>query len=206
MHQVYYAKIKPLTREERYKLYYNCLPESRQKRVDNYISQEDKIRSVAAFSLLIKLLNDNHISYQNEDFKIDANGKLYLANSNIYLNLSHSMDFVIAGISDHPIGVDVEYIKKDKKYEDIAERVFNQEEIIEYRRNINKRMFFYQVWTIKESYIKCIGKGLQVDMRSINISSPEFKNYYFKLFFLKNHQFAICLNNEPVANIKEIKL
>ena len=39
MHQVYYAKIKPLRRKDRYELYYRYLPESRKKRVDNYVKE-----------------------------------------------------------------------------------------------------------------------------------------------------------------------
>ena len=63
-----------------------------------------------------------------------------------------------------------------------------------------------KIWTLKESYIKCLGKGLKISMPTINISSPELKGYYFKMFFIKNHQFAICSKDEPVVNIKEIKL
>lgn len=206
MHKIYYAKIKPLRKEERYQLYYNYLPNFRQKKVDGYTKEEDKLRSVAAFSLLLKLLNDNHITYQDEDFKVDKNGKPYLENSKIYFNISHGGDYVIAAISDHLIGVDVENIKRNKNYKELAEKVFNAEEINEFHHAMNKRVFFYQIWTLKESYIKCIGEGLKKAMTDISISSPELKGYNFKIFLLKNHQFAICNKDEPVVDIKEIKL
>lgn len=206
MNQVYYAKIKPLIKEERYNFYFNHLPKNRQKRASNHLHKIDKIRSVAAFSLLIKLLNDNHITYRNENFKIDKNGKLYLANSKIYLNIAHGGNYVIAGISDQPIGVDVESIRREKKYWQIVDLVFNQNEKKKFRHSIRKKKPFYQVWTTKESYVKCIGKGLQIGMTTIDISALEKQGYYFKLFFLKKHQFAVCNKGKPVENIKEIKL
>ena len=206
MNQIYYAKIKPLLKEERYDFYFKRLPKSRQKRAKGHLHKLDKIRSTAAFSLLMKILNDNHVRYKNGDFKIDKNGKLYLANSKIYLNIAHGGNYVVAGISDHPIGVDVEYINREKRYREIVDLVFNQDEKKKFIHLFFKKKFFYQVWTTKESYVKCIGKGLQVGMTTINIPSLEKKGYHFKLFFLKKHQFAICNKDKPVKNIKEIEL
>ncbi|MCQ2792215.1 MAG: 4'-phosphopantetheinyl transferase superfamily protein [Bacilli bacterium] len=206
MHQIYYAKIKPLLKEERYNFYFQRIPKSRQERASNHLHKIDKIRSVAAFSLLMKLLDDNHIPYQNNSFKIDKNGKLYLASSDIYLNIAHGGNYVIAGISDSPIGVDVENINREKKYKEIVNLVFNQNEREKFRHLVRKKIFFYQVWTTKESYVKCIGKGLQVGMTTIDIPSLKEKGYHFKLFFLKKHQFAICNEGKPVENIKEVVL
>lgn len=205
-HQIYYAKIKPLRKEEKYDFYFNRLPKSRQKRASGHLHKDDKIRSVAAFTLLMKLLNDNHITYQNSDFKINKDGKLYLANSKIYLNIAHGGNYVIAGISNYPIGVDVENIKREKRYRQIVDLVFNPQEKRKFRRSFRKKRFFYRAWTTKESYVKCIGKGLQVGMTTIDIPSLEKEGYQFKLFFLKNHQFAICSKAKPVENIKEITL
>ena len=164
MHQVYYAKIKPLRRKDRYELYYRYLPESRKKRVDNYVKEEDKLRSVAAFTLLIKLLNDYKINYHDEDFRIDENGKLFLNQSNIYLNLSHSGKYVVAAISDHLIGVDVEENRREIKYKELIDYVFNEEEKKEFRHAINRRIFFYQIWTLKESFVKNLGQGLNIGL------------------------------------------
>lgn len=206
MYQIYYAKIKPLRDEKKYDFYFHRLPKNRQRRAKGHLHKDDKIRSVAAFTLLMKLLNDDRITYQNSDFKIDKNGKLYLANSKVHLNIAHGGKYVIAGISNYPIGVDVENIKREKRYRQIVDLVFNPEEKRKFRRSFRKKRFFYRAWTTKESYVKCIGKGLQVGMTTIDIPSLEKEGYHFKLFFLKNHQFAICSKAKPVENIKEITL
>ncbi len=204
MHKVYYAKITPLEQKKRYQFYFNNLPLVRKEKANNYLKRIDKIRSVAAFSLLLKLLKDNKIKYKNSDFKIDKNGKLYLKDSNIFINISHSGDYVIAGLSNNPIGVDVEDINREAKYQELIKYVLNNEETTKFNKSTNKRKYFFEIWTKKESYLKCIGEGLKVAMPSIK--ENKFKDYYFKLFLINNHQFAICNKGEPVKNIKEIKL
>lgn len=204
MLKVYYAKIDALYNQEKYLAYYQELPKARQKRTDNYIDEEDRIRSVAAFTLLVKLLNDNKISYQNDDFKIDQNGKLYLSNSDIYLNLSHSGSYVIAAISDAPVGVDVERINNNHKIKELIKYVLDDKETNEFNKSQNQIKDFYLMWTKKESYIKCIGKGLSAGMSTINIS--KLKDYRFKCFDKENHQFAICYKAKLVTDSKEIKL
>lgn len=204
MNHVYYAKIDPLYQEDKYFNYYQNLPKGRQKRVDNYAYQEDKIRSVAAFTLLIKLLDDNKISYSPNDFKIDEYGKLYLDKVDIYLNLSHSGQYVIAAISDAPIGVDVERVDADKNVKEIIKYVLDIEETKEFNQSKDQIGFFYFTWSKKESYIKCVGKGLSMGMSTINLS--KLKDYKFQCFKKENHQFAICYVAKPVINLQEIEL
>ncbi|MCQ2794921.1 MAG: 4'-phosphopantetheinyl transferase superfamily protein [Bacilli bacterium] len=204
MLKVYYAKIDPLYNQEKYLAYYQALPKNRQKRANNFINEEDRMRSVAAFSLLLKLLEDEKISYRDSNFRIDQNGKLYLLNSNIHFNLSHSGNYVIVAISDSLIGVDVEHIKPQKDIKEIVNYVLDEKEIEEFSKSKNQINDFYLMWTKKESYTKCIGKGLSAGMNTINLKS--IKNYYFKSFQKDNHQFAICNKGTPVKNIKEIVL
>ena len=123
MLKVYYAKIDALYSKGKYLTYYQALPKARQKRANNYINEEDRMRSVAVSTLLIKLLNENKVPYQNADFKINQYGKLFLANSDIYFNLSHSGNYVIAGISDAPIGVDVERIESNRKIKELINKL-----------------------------------------------------------------------------------
>ena len=138
------------------------------------------------------------------DFRAEKNGKLYLANSDIYLNLSHSGNYVMAAISDAHIGVDVEHIENNHKIKELIKYVLDNKEIEEFNKSQNQIKDFYLMWTKKESYIKCIGKGLSAGMNTINLKS--LKDYRFKCFDKENHQFAVCYKAKLVIDSKEIKL
>lgn len=88
----------------------------------------------------------------------------------IKFNISHTDGLVIVGFSQEEIGVDIEWINKRFEYKDIVNNCFTDSEI-EYIDNDFYK--FYELWTIKEAYLKCDGIGLIRDTKeieAINIS------------------------------------
>ena len=90
-----------------------------------------------------------------------VNDKIYLneynkpISNNILFNISHSNGLVIFAISDkYDIGIDIELIRDVK--DNLIKYISNEEEL-EYIKN---EKTFYEVWTSKESIVKCLGKGL----------------------------------------------
>ncbi len=75
-----------------------------------------------------------------------------------YFSLSHAGDYVAAALADSPVGIDLEV--KEKKGEKIAARYFTAAE---------QEMEFHTVWTMRESFLKCCGLGLQLDFRDFHI-------------------------------------
>ena len=78
-------------------------------------------------------------------------------------------------VSEEPVGVDVE--QKDDKRFLISKRMFDQNdmdyiapegfEALETDIDTEEAQCrFRDVWTIKESYVKCIGKGLTIPLKS----------------------------------------
>ncbi|HFJ9466115.1 MULTISPECIES: 4'-phosphopantetheinyl transferase family protein [Bacillus cereus group] len=49
-----------------------------------------------------------------------------------------------------------------------------------------KLNYFYQIWTIKESYVKAIGKGLSVPLNSFKIGedSEQGANWFIKQYMI----------------------
>lgn len=205
MLKVYFSNITSLFDEKKYLNVYNSLPSFRQRKADEYSRYIDKIRSVASFYLLIKLLNDNNIEFDEKLFKIDKNGKPYFLNNVVYFNIAHSGNYVIAGISDSPIGVDVEIIKKDDK-EKLLKYVFNDIELKKYNTCKNPLSFFYFTWTKKESYSKFIGLGLGINFNKINFLDSKNKSLTFKTFKSDEHYFSVCSKNKNIDLIKKIKI
>ncbi|MDH3719533.1 MAG: 4'-phosphopantetheinyl transferase superfamily protein, partial [Planctomycetota bacterium] len=82
-------------------------------------------------------------------------------------NLSHTEGLVICGVAALPmLGVDVERIDRDTETLTIAKRFFAEPEF-EYLHSVDKadrRETFFQIWTLKEAYIKARGKGFHLPL------------------------------------------
>ena len=93
-------------------------------------------------------------------------GKPEVAGGGAHFNVAHSLDRVVCAISDMPIGVDVETVRPIEP--DIAGRFFAAGEcadILSVPESERSRRFF-QIWTLKESYLKAVGAGLGMPLNS----------------------------------------
>lgn len=85
---------------------------------------------------------------------------LYLKNGKPYtcvwpVSISHSGNFVLVGISEKEIGVDIEVIKPfDRR---LISRYFTKDE----QDFIKTDADFFKIWTVKEAYLKLTGEGLK---------------------------------------------
>lgn len=188
--------------------------------IDKLINEKDKIRSTIA-DILVRSIIIKKLNIRNKYIKFEKNqyGKPYLAGySNFKFNISHSGNFVVCAIDDKSIGVDIEEVK-NIEYKDIVNNFFSVNEcnyIV--KQDINSRLDeFYNMWVLKESYIKCCGKGLSIplDSFSINIEKynnikvmvdSEYKKYKFKKFDIDlDYKMAVCsLSSKICDNIINI--
>jgi len=87
-------------------------------------------------------------------------------------NLSHTRGLVACAVAiAADVGVDVEQVERRLDIDQLARSVFSESEReamaalpVEAQR---KR--FFQLWTLKESYIKAVGKGLALPLRAISL-------------------------------------
>lgn len=97
-------------------------------------------------------------------------------------NVAHTNGLVLCGIGTQRIeciGVDVECFDRRTR-PDLAERYFSKPEIEFLRRqksDVHRREAFLRIWTLKESFIKAIGTGLQTPLadfafRAIESETP----------------------------------
>ncbi|MET7018859.1 4'-phosphopantetheinyl transferase family protein [Bacillus mycoides] len=197
----------------------------RRKKIKKYHFEEDKKRSIMAELLLRhSLKKDFGITREQVQFTKNSFGKPMLKNfEQIYFNLAHSGDWVVCGVSDVPIGIDVEIIKSIDL--DIAKSFFTLDE---YKDIVNQPKekqikYFYKLWTLKESYVKAEGKGLSIPLNSFSFCiSPDTiqmyegnqlsKKYCFQVFNLDNfHIVAVCskkLSEETISivSIEDINI
>ena len=91
-----------------------------------------------------------------------------------YLSLSHAGNQILIGLSDKPIGVDIEPIIFYKELPDMEELVFHPAEkelsksILDFQSRLD---YFFWCWTAKEAYLKGLGIGLMRKLPCIRLST-----------------------------------
>jgi 4'-phosphopantetheinyl transferase len=194
--------------------------EEKKKRIDSIHFVEDKKRlvygDVLIKYLLIKRvgLHGNGISYKYNEY-----GKPFLEYGQSFnFNISHSGNWIVSALSLNEVGIDIEQIKiVDFR---IAKRFFSKLEYMDLNNKSenNKLDYFYDLWTLKESYIKYLGKGLYYPLNSFSIrknrrsiqlfDEQERKTLYFKQYKLGSYKLSVCSEEKhffySVINIKTI--
>jgi 4'-phosphopantetheinyl transferase len=93
------------------------------------------------------------------------------ADSGVRFNLSHTRGLVACAIAKTcDVGVDVEQLSRKVELLGVAARVFSPLELRELRAldGDAQRERFFQLWTLKEAYVKAIGKGLAGPLQAIS--------------------------------------
>lgn len=142
------------------------LSNERLEKVDKYKFMVDKKLSLIAYIMLrYALYNEYNIQVK----PIFLYNKYYkpslLGYPDIKFNISHCKNGVVCVVSNKDIGCDIQNI--DKKSILLSNDIFSNNEIIKIRNSNDIAETFTQMWSIKESYFKCIGTGL---INSINIT------------------------------------
>ena len=156
--------------------------EEKRKRIESFIKWEDAQRTLLA-DILVRKIICAKCNLKNSDIRFGQNdyGKPYLKNvSHFYFNCAHSGDWVVCVVCSQKVGIDVEKIKPTDFA--IAKRFFSPEEYLcLLDRKENQRLdFFYDLWTLKESYIKAVGKGLSLSLNDFTMRNDQ------GVFFLRD--------------------
>ncbi len=147
-------------------------------RAARFYFERDRSRWIVARGLLRKLLG----YYTRTDprlinFELNRYGKPALAfptpHAALQFNVSHSADLALYAFTwRRPLGVDVEYMRPDIEYDQIARHSFSPGE----QRTFaglsleEKHEAFYRCWTRKEAYIKARGIGLSLSLDLFDVS------------------------------------
>ena len=125
---IYYANVSQLNLQ--YKQLYGFLSDDEIQKAEGLHFETDRRKAVLCRGYLRKLLGEYcGILPEEIQFKYEKNGKPFIANDNSAsfpeFNLSHSKDMVLIGFAEGgKVGVDVEFMKDDIEYEEIARRFF----------------------------------------------------------------------------------
>jgi 4'-phosphopantetheinyl transferase len=92
----------------------------------------------------------------------------------LHFNLSNTSGLVVCAVSraHEAVGVDIERTDRPAEFDRLAARFFSHEEAEGLARlpEASKRGRFFELWTLKESYIKARGLGLALPLEQFTFS------------------------------------
>lgn len=137
-----------------YKSIYESINNFKKKDIDKLPTIDDKKRSILGIKLLMNLLSEKSINYNDLKFTKNKDGKPIITNYSLFYSTSHSDKYVICAISDTEIGIDIQSIQEINFK--IMNSFFNEDEKLYSNNNEN----YTKILSLKESYGKCYGFGI----------------------------------------------
>ncbi|ADL68377.1 4'-phosphopantetheinyl transferase [Thermoanaerobacterium thermosaccharolyticum DSM 571] len=208
MVEVYATKITRNVDEEEYSKLLEAVSEEKRWRVKKIKKFDDALRTLLAEAMLrvtlvkeFGLKNSDIVFYKNEF------GKPFLKGKNIFFSISHSGEWASIAVDCDNLGVDIEKVRDINL--NVAKRFFSMEECNDMMKKDDKIDYFFTLWTLKESYVKALGKGLYVPLKSFTVKlEKEIKLYgenknkfYFKQFNIDvGYKLAVCAQNNMFQN------
>ncbi|EET62358.1 phosphopantetheinyl transferase family protein [Marvinbryantia formatexigens DSM 14469] len=124
----------------------------------------------AARELLLAGLRLEYGIKQLPDIAADEMGKPYFPGMpQLFFNYSHCREGILCGISDAPIGVDLEPVREHK--ESLVRRVCHPREAALLQETEQKNPALTKIWVAKEAYLKYLGTGIRSDLRLLDMSA-----------------------------------
>ena len=111
------------------------------------------------------------------EFEYNQQGKPFLSTgadaAGLKFNVSHSEGFALVGVTlAGEIGVDLEHVRHDIEYNEIAQRFFSpsEAETLKELPPQEQARAFFACWTRKEAYVKARGGGLSIPLDRFEVS------------------------------------
>ena len=158
-----------------------CLLDGGEKRRANqFVFERDRNHFIAAHGIVRTILGE-YLQRPPEELQVTVEryGKPALRKepgcSDVRFNLSHSGGVALLAVAlENEVGIDLEKIRSGVADEVLAASILTPSEQDEFRSTpIGERQReFFRRWTCKEAYVKAQGGGLQIPLKSFEVSLP----------------------------------
>jgi len=128
--------------------------------------------------LLLQSLIIHYTPYQPQDVQIipDGLGKPFFFHNSKrilpFFNLAHTEGMIVCAIGHiEQLGCDIEILRENFDTDQLIHHVLCPAEIVTYQSlpDIQRQLFFFKLWTVKEAYTKALGQGLHIPMESLHV-------------------------------------
>jgi 4'-phosphopantetheinyl transferase len=210
---IYAINISSKLDRDLYNKFLSVVDDDKRRKINRFKNSNDSIRTLIA-DILIRSIVRTKFLVSNEEITYEYNcyGKPKLKyKEEFHFNVSHSGDWVVAAVDNSPVGIDIEHITPIDDYTSIAQKFFNESEYNWLLSQSHEKRLesFYKLWTLKESYIKTIGAGLSISLKSFCIvfdkentifvkrNSSQIKKTPFQTYTInKNYALAAYSEND----------
>lgn len=213
--EIYALELPKYLEESQYEQLLSILSPDKQKRIIRLVRKEDKYRILLA-DILVRNILSKRCKIHPKVIRYDYNqfGKPFFQQfKSVSFNVSHAGDWVVCIFDYTPVGIDVEKVQPINL--EIGKLVFSEEEYQDLQRKSEGRErleYFYDLWTLKESYVKARGMGLSLPLNAYTIKRYSndlielFPNvgdqkYFFRQYDLhQEYKLSVCSTMERFAN------
>jgi 4'-phosphopantetheinyl transferase len=140
------------------------LTPAERERARRYVHEADRLRCLYGRAAM-RLALGQHLGTNPATIPLsleDNRPPRILDTCNTGISLSHSGDWIMVGLREGPVGVDVEQRRPLPDLVELARSVFHpaEMEIVLTARGDARQQAFFALWSAKEAYLKGIGMGL----------------------------------------------
>lgn len=171
MLEIRFADAQALADPARFFEVWAAVPGARREKAARLRSPEAKRLSLCAGALLSDMLRDRGVADAELAFAEGEHGKPYLPRRpDVQFSLSHSGTRAMCAVADRPVGCDIQLVAPRSLR--VAERCFSAEErrvIFDAPSEADRQAMFFRIWTLKESFVKCLGMGLALPLNSFSL-------------------------------------
>lgn len=187
-HYLDISGLPPLSEMER------GIPPGRRRALYALARHDDRLRCAAGWLLMSAVLGS-----RVDGVRYGKYGKPFLPGGP-YFSLSHSGRYALLAEAPAPVGVDVEEVRQEEDCAALAEHALHPEER-DFLASKPVPQTFFDIWTLKESYLKMKGIGLNEDpatfaleLKNPTVRLPGRPDVHFCLYHhLSGYSVAICL-------------
>ena len=173
------------------------LTDEEKNNANRFYSQIDKERYILRYgiyrAILSKYLNLRPVEIA---LKTSESGKPFVEKNQISISFTSSQHFCSIAIGKNlQLGVDIEQLKDDSEYRQMAKMFFSTDEniFLEQLAENNLTLAFLKIWTAKEAFIKA---NKVIDPAKFTISFANFPDRYNTLTFDNNTWHFYSLKNQ----------
>lgn len=169
--------------------------------MDIYWMETEQPKSKAAHDMLERILRKNY-GIEAPKLSYGPQGKPYLPDGPEF-SISHTHGAVAVAIGNAPMGLDLERIRQF--HELVPKRIMSPGEYSWFCRRGEMKHDFFALWTLKESYYKYLGTGLQGFPNNTEFRFDgkywhlEGETLYFQQWEEKNLLMTLCSHEQEAV-------